>query len=347
MMHDTGMKRKSFFQKRVAIPLFFLVWAFSNLPHAFAQDTGSLTFTLTPPLFQLTIGPGESWASSIKVVNNNPYDIVLYASTMDFSSAGEEGQGKLIPVIEGDGEGKNTLGEWIEVSKDPFTVPRETSYHIPFSVQIPADAPPGGHYAALLVGTAPLYATTTGPTIRVSSLISSLFFVRIKGDIIEQGSIDVFRPNRRVYFHANPEVTFSLKFRNSGNVHVRPQGDVRVENMWGKEVAVLPLNQNTHFGNVLPESTRTYEMLWQGDSVWNIGLHRATITLTFGEDGHQNMDRTTYFWVIPLKGLLIILGIAAVVIGGIAFLVRRYIHRSLERTVQTFAKKDENKPSSK
>ena len=52
----------------------------------YAQER--LSITLTPPLFRLSLSPGESWPSSVKLVNANDYDLTVYASTMDFSDDG-------------------------------------------------------------------------------------------------------------------------------------------------------------------------------------------------------------------------------------------------------------------
>ena len=55
--------------------------------HAFDK----LILTITPPLFQMAIGPGEVWRSDLKVVNTNSYDLTVYASTMNFGSGRRRG----------------------------------------------------------------------------------------------------------------------------------------------------------------------------------------------------------------------------------------------------------------
>lgn len=321
-------------QKKVNTCAFVVVCALAALLPLFAtaQSEDRLTLTLTPPLIQVTIGPGESWSSSLKVVNNNPYDVTLYASVMDFASQGDSGQGKLTPVIRREGETLNILAEWIEVSEEPFLVPKETSYEVPFTVRIPENVSPGGHYATILVGTQSLATTTNGPVISVSSLISSLLFVRIKGETIEKGYIQSFLSEHRIYSQQKPEVKFALKFKNDGSVHLQPKGDVRILTMWGNEVGNIPINQNTNFGNVLPESSRIYEFTWQGEEgVFDVGLYRAIATLTFGEDGHQKIVGETSFWIIPLKPLLFTLGGLLLLVLVTTLLIRGYIRRSLAR----------------
>lgn len=313
----------------VSLAFLFSIGLVMFLPSIIEAEEG-LTLTVTPPLFQLTIGPGEFWSSSLKVVNTNSYDLTLYASVMNFEANGEGGGGKFIPIIEDDSEESvNSLAQWIEVSKKPIFVSKEKSVEIPFSVRIPKDAPPGGHYAAILVGTQPLSGKSEGPVIRVSSLISSLLFVNIKGDIREEGNIREFSSEKT--FYQEPKVDFTLRFENIGNVHLQPQGDITIYNMWGKERGKILINQKSHFGNVLPKSVREFVFKWRGENnLFEVGRYKAITTLSFGKEARQNIFRATYFWVVPLKPTLGILGSFIAFILFMAWAIRAYIKKALE-----------------
>ena len=85
----------------------------------------SMSVTVTPPLFQLTIGPGESWASTVKIVNDNPYDATYYATVMDFASEGEEGHGRFVPLVEETGDpvrANFSLASWISIKPGPYEI---------------------------------------------------------------------------------------------------------------------------------------------------------------------------------------------------------------------------------
>lgn len=308
--------------------LLFSIFYILNPTLTFAAEQ-KLTLTVTPPLFQLNIGPGEFWASSLKVVNANPYDLTLHTLVMNFEARGERGGGKFTPIIEDDPEvALSSLARWIEVSKEPIFVSREQSVTIPFSVRIPESAPPGGHYAAILVGTKPANNLEEGSAIQVSSFVSSLFFVRIKGDVYEEGRIREFRAEKT--FYQKSDVIFTLRFENTGNVHLQPQGDIIIYNMWGKERGKILVNQKTHFGNVLPQSTRKFVFEWKGEeNFFEAGMYKAIATLSFGKEARQNVFRTTYFWVVPLKPTLGILGGLIIFILFMMWAIRAYIRRAL------------------
>ena len=310
--------------------LFLSALTFLLSPHLiFAEE--SLSVSVTPPLFQLSIGPGEFWASSIKVVNNNAYDVAYYAEAVDFAAEGEDGKSKINPFFESSEEENNTfsLASWIDVSSEPTFIPKGTSREIPFSVRIPADAEPGGHYAAILVGTQPGgTSNSTGPAVRVSSFVSSLLFVRVKGDVVEKGRIREFTTAKSLY--QKPEADFLLRFENTGNVHLHPQGDITIYNMWGKERGAVQINEDSNFGNVLPQSTRKFEFTWMNESdPFDIGRYSAVVTLAYGEEAKQNTTATAYFWVVPVVPVALALGVCVLFFASIFWFIRLYVRRAL------------------
>lgn len=317
--------------KKVALFAVCATFAFSVAPAASAND--SLSVTVTPPLFQLTISPGESWSSALRIVNNNSYDVTYYAQLMDMQASGEEGRSKFIPIVNdpNDLSGQSyALAHWIHIGHDPILVRAGSTQDVPFSVQIPTTAEPGGHYAAILVGTEPSGLHATGTLLKVSSYVSSLLFVRIKGDLVENGRIREFLTSQQLY--QTPKANFTLRFENLGNTHVRPQGDITIYNMWGKERGKVLVNQDSdsNFGNVLPKSIRRFQFSWEGSNdPFDIGLYSAVVTLAYGDNGKQNVTGKTYFWVVPVVPVVIGLGSVILFFLLLVWFIRRYIRRAL------------------
>lgn len=294
------------------------------------EASEALTLSVTPPLFQLTMGAGEYWASTLKIVNTNDYDVTYYATPVNFESTGERGTGNFRPVAEDFGaeHDEASLAHWIQISKEPLLIPAGQSKDVPFAIQVPTDAPPGGHYAAVLVGTQPPEASSDGSRIGVSSYVSTLFFLKLRGDVVEDGRIREFTTNASWY--ESPEATFVVRFENTGTVHVRPVGDIRIYNMWGKERGVIEINQGTSFGNVLPKSVRRYEFLWTGEaSPFDIGRYKAILTVGYGDAVKRNATATTYFWVVPVMPVATTVGTLIAFVLLTVFFIRRYIRRVL------------------
>jgi hypothetical protein len=294
---------------------------------AFGQEENNgLSLSVTPTLFEMAASPSQVWNSSIKVINNNPAELTIYASVVNFAPQGESGEGKFLPVFEEATEG-STLAEWITISQDPVVIPAEQSTAIPFTVNVPEDAAPGGHFAAILVGTRPV-DTDKAIQVRTSQIVTSLFFVRIAGDVTEEGTIREFRAVRT--FVDTPKADFEVRFENKGNVHLQPQGQIVITNMWGKERGIIPINHQTHFGNVLPESIRKFQFTWTGEpSLSDIGRYKAELTLAYGEEGRKFVSSADYFYVIPVKGLIIVLGTLLAFVLFASWSIKMYVRKML------------------
>ena len=264
----------------------------------------------------------------MRVINANQYDIDVYVDVVNFTPIGEGGQGRFQPVVPEENAGQ-TLAEWITPAVGELRVPAEQTVEIPFSITVPSEAPPGGHYAAVLVGTKSLSNDTGVTQVETSQVVTSLVFLRVTGEVIESGQIREFRATN--FISERPEVSFELRFENKGNVHILPQGEIKVLNMWGQERGIIPVNRQTMFGNVLPESVRKYSFTWMGEwSLADMGRYTAIATLAYGDDERQFASSETSFWVVPWRifGVVLLSLIAFVLF--ITWAIKLYIRRMLQ-----------------
>lgn len=314
-------------------PLFVCILFLSPFFSAsvYAQEE-QLSITIAPPLLQLNLQPGETWSSGISVVNNNRYDTTLYARPVLFKPSGEHGK----PVfIDPSGSrdmsqypDESTLAGWVTVPQNGFTIVREQTYTLPITITVPEDAEPGGHYAAVLIGNEAPEGTVEGGTVNVTSSVAALIFLSVAGEVHEDGRIRDFVTEKSVYEDARAEL--SLRFENQGNVHVLPQGNIVIYNMFGKERGIIPVNHQQNYGMVLPGSIRKYSFSWTADAgIWDIGRYRAEATIHYGKEQKQSALATTYFYVLPIVPLLEILGVLIGLLFVTGWAIKAYIRRAL------------------
>lgn len=312
--------------RKIVSRCLLVVFCVSGAP-LLAQAQGGLTLSVTPTLFNMTIEPGQTWQSTIRVINPNPFDIQVYANPVNFQASGEQGRGQFIPLLSDEQSDNVTLAEWINITSEPIRVASQETVEVPFFITVPREASPGGQYAAVLITTQPPDGQGASQ-VRTAQAVSALFFARIEGDVVESGLIRSFRASQ--YFATVPENEFELRFENRGTVHIQPQGEVRIYNMWGEQRGVIPINQRSQYGNVLPDSIRLFSFSWTGErSLVDIGRYRAVATLAYGSASRQSVSQTAYFWVIPVTGLLVTIG---TLLGlGLIFmvLVKAYVRRML------------------
>jgi hypothetical protein len=315
--------------KRILFLILFLSLSL-KVSLAEAKDD-SLALTVTPPLMKMNMEPGESLATALKVVNNNSQPKTIYIKVVDFrgKGSGEVEFLKDLPEQVSEEDKKVYLSQWVTLNQKEVEIEPFRPAIIPFTIDIPKDAQPGGHYAAILVGTNPPSKTDKGAEIKVSSYISSLLLVRISGAVVEKGMIREFTFSNR--FYQGGEGSFRVRFQNTGNVHLQPIGGIKVYDMFGKEKGSISVNNQKDFGNVLPNNERTWDNLkWSSDNFFLINRYRAELSLSYGEDLKQTDYQTFFFWGINLKWLIIMgFGLLVLFVLIIVF-IKFYISQSVK-----------------
>jgi hypothetical protein len=311
--------------KNSFIYVMLAVAAVCLFPHLlFAQ--GSVTFSVSPTIFDLSANPGQSWRSTIRVINANPYELTVTVTPVNFTPSEDGGTPQFIPVATSTKDG-SSLAEWI-TTPTALVVNAEQTAELPLLISVPNNAPPGGYYAALLISTQSVNDGEKRTQVLTSQVISSLVFLRVSGELVETSSIRSFRSTD--YIVNRPTATFELRIENKGNVHVQPQGEITITNMWGQKRGTIPVNQQTLFGNVLPNSVRRYAFDWTSEwSISDIGRYTAEATLAYGYESKQFMSAETSFWVIPWKIILSLIALFGGFFWFIAWAIRLYVRKML------------------
>jgi len=203
--------------------------------------------SISPLTFELAANPGEIVSNVLKVTNTEQSPLNVIIEVEDFAAIGEEGQVTLQPDED---NSTYSLANWVTVSPGVFTIPGRGSEIIEFTVNLPIDAEPGGHYASILASVSGSAPGGSGPS--VAQKVGSLVLMNVAGDVKEQLHIAEF--SAKPFSEYGP-VTITSRFENDGTVHLKPRGFILIKNFFGQEVAKLDLPQR----NVLPRSIRRIE----------------------------------------------------------------------------------------
>ncbi len=312
---------------KVRIVVFSIMVCVVFLNPAFVWgEENELTLTIAPAFFRVQLSPGETWKSTLKVTNPNPYDLELVISSMNFRGEGESDRVKLVPVSERFEIPIDALTQWIEIPRVHVIVKREKSVEIPFAIRIPENASPGGHYGALVVEGRSVRGKgeNTDMSLHVSEQIVSMLLLRVNGDVREEGLIREFSVDRMV--HQKPDIDFTFRFENAGNVHIVPEGGVVVYDMWGNERGRISLHKEGEtIVDILPRSIRSIPLKWVSN-VFELGLYRAEIAIQYGTDLKNHVSNRVYFFIFPpyiLEGLVFIGTILIFLLWGIRLYIKK------------------------
>ena len=326
--------------RKKAIILFIIIFCIFIVggPTILAQESNELKLSLSPPLIKNNVSPGQVWQSSIRVANNNTKEIKIYVQVLDFTSGEETGTVQFLPSSD-EKQSDHLLSKWIKIGEQAVDIPPLESREIPFVIDVPETAEPGGHYAAILAGTRPPEGEISGSAIKVASLLTTLLLINVGGDIREDGRIREFTTGQSVY--QKPQADFNVRFENLGNVHIQPHGEIKIYDMFNQETGRIMINRDSEYGNVLPGSIRKWNFEWRRDGkIWDMGRYRAELLLSYGEIAHATTTQILYFWVINYKLLGVVFAGLILLILFIVISLRLYIKRTIKRAQKSIGYTD-------
>jgi hypothetical protein len=283
--------------------------------------------TISPPLMEFDARPGDVIVDMVKLFNETEEQLVLKSKVNNFKAMDETGT----PNFSSDAVEPNSLAAWVKLDEKEVTLAPGERKSVLFTINVPGDAEPGGHFAGILwtFGGAP---SDDGQAVGVIAETGTLVLVRVAGEVREEGRIAEFSTDKTSYPHL--PVNFGIRFENTGNVHVKPAGVIEIRNMWGKKVATLTVNET--LANVLPNSIRKLDTIWQKNEVlpdaseWQKerenfawGRYTATVILNYGVNG-KTVTAKEAFMVFPWMVTLLYIVLLIVVIFLLTLIVKRY-----------------------
>ncbi len=269
--------------------------------------------TISPPISDFTLEPGQTVTRIIRINNPTPDLIEVYPRVMNFKAGGDTGEPSFYDV--GDSSERFAIAKWISFSQTKLALAPEQIVEFEYTIAVPTDAEPGGHYGAVFFANEPEATVTDTSKVTMGSMIGSLLLIRTPGQVVEKGLLDLFTTDKSVY--VDNKIAFSTRISNVGNVHIKPLGKIVIKDMFGRDVDTITFNEQG--GNVLPDSSRKYPTTWQSSKLL-LGRYKADLSLTYGQGAAQDLTGDAYFWVIPLWFIVVV---SVIILTLIIFLFRR------------------------
>lgn len=278
-----------------------------------------LALTVSPVKFEIFGDPGKILKGEISLMNEYKETKTFYSSVENFEATGETGTPTFTLAEEG-------LATWIEVPSQ-ITLKPEEKKTIPFTIKIPQNADPGGHFAAIFWGTSPPQVKEGGQ-VSIAAKVGILVLLRVTGEIEEGGGILEFSTKNKQKVFNSLLINFVYRFQNGGDDRIKPSGEITIKNIFGGTSAVLPANKSE--GNVLPQSIRKFEVEWSSDQTqitekggffeelkrektnFAFGRYTAQLNLEYGT-AKEEAQASFGFFIIPWRILILAILILAIV----------------------------------
>ncbi len=268
-----------------------------------ARADAQVGISLYPVKFNVVIEPGTAYSDTVTVINPNDFSIGVRPEIENISG-GDEGSIDLIET-----EIPHGLMAWISIDRREFTLGPQERKQIPFTVSVPQNGEPGGHYGAILF-RALSSPGGAGSGVGISGRVGSVMLVEVPGETKKTGIIEEFSGPSSYVSHG--PLNFTAKIRNTGNTHFNPEGGVMLRGPLFPEETI-----NFEPRIVFPDHNRTFSVSWPH----RYAVGPMTATLTVKIPGGVEEVKTIKFFVFPWQeavGILLILLLAWFGIRGFA-----------------------------
>ncbi len=262
--------------------------------------------TVGPVKIEYTSDPGTVMEGEIYIKNEENTDKTLYPSVDQFTE--ENGEKVFI-------KDSGLIADWFETEESVSLKPGE-SRKIPYTISLPADAPPGGHFAVIWWGTVPPKKDITSEDVSIQTRAGILVYLNVNGNITEKATIKEFVTQTGKSVFTEKNVPFGFKLANEGNVYIKPRGSLKIKSLIGNTVADMPVNAKGL--QILPNSQKTFGDLDWKNSAFAIGPYTAELTVLYGTDGYE-LRASKVVWLFPVK--IISITIASVLVLGFLLLI--------------------------
>ena len=343
-----------FIRRAAFILVISLVAVLIFTPSSHAQTSG-VNLTTSPLPISLSMTPGSTTTTDVRVQNSASQTQRIKVSLMKFSAYGEEGKPALSERQPGD-----DYFDWVSFSPSSFEAPPNQWTTVKMTIKAPKTAA-FGYYYAVVFSPADQTPSGEGNVLLGSSAVLVLLDVK-SPNAKRSAKIADFSVDRKSYEFL--PVDFRVRLHNDGNVHLLPAGTIYIKR-GGKQVAAIPFNPGS--GNILPGSYRVYTSSWKdgfpvyvakedngkiltkdGKPVrelkWDFsklpklkfGHYTANLLVVY-DDGTRDvpLEATVSFWVVPWRVIGFI-----VLVGGLAVIGLWSTGRNLAKRIRRMGKSE-------
>lgn len=305
-----------------------------------AQEPVSFGLLVNPQIFELDVFPGEKHTKRINVGNLSEVAMPITVRVTDFTGAEDSGE---MLFDESSQDPSFASRFWFEIENPNFILESKGKKEVQFSINIPENAEPGGHYSVMLFEPQlPSFYFKEGqpraiPVIGVLFLLSVKTFalepeVQQKLEIVEfslpkegriaalenflsslTGSVARAAVIDINILESSPS-KFILRIKNNDIYHHKPGGKLLIYNTFGKKVGESEIQKTT----ILPGKIRRFpvefsseipeKLKWLPTSIFNFLVQNTSFgkykaVMTLEIPG-QKLETETQFWALPWKIVL-------------------------------------------
>lgn len=250
----------------------------------FAADQLSVieSITLSPTSKHYQLQAGETKKDTFTIVNDGKEDYTFTVYARPYSVASEAYTPDFVKDVP-----NADVYQWVQFDKPTYRLKAGASVEVNYTVRVPKNARPGGHYGVLFAETQPVGKQSGGSSVERKKRLGVILYMTVKGTYDIQGKSDAMNV---AFFQTRPPITASQRVTNSGNTDFMVSTSMKLFDVFGtkkletkREVSVLPQTTRKILSEVTPSS-------------W-FGLYKVELTTKYLK---QTDSETHYVLLSPL-----------------------------------------------
>ena len=274
----------------LVIPVIILV------PAANALAAEKIGLSVTPVSKRYELRPGQTVLGNFTIRNGGDLAVEykLLVTPLNIKNEQYEKDFSKVTAID--------ASSWIKLDHTNGKLERNGKRVVGFTLTVPRDAAPGGHYAVAFAETILPKGAQAESSVKSTQRVGELFYIGVAGDVKISGSVAGWRS---AFWQNEPPMLTTLRMKNDGNTHYDAKYSIQVTDIFGN-IKTQMKGENI----ILPDTTRRIDVAW--NSAPDFGLYKVGGTVNFaGKDevlpAQYVLMLTSKFFMTMFAGLLTIL----------------------------------------
>lgn len=195
--------------------------------------------------------------------------------------------------------------KWVSFSQTKWRVEPRQTVTVPYTITVPGNASPGGHYGVVFAEVQPSGAP--GEAVARKKRVGMILYANVEGKVDIAGKTDSIEIG---WFQNHAPLKATIDVSNSGNIDFEAKQSLTVADVFGRVVA-----KSEQEVVVLPDQPRRSVLEWKA-APW-LGLFKVTVSSTTPD---ETTTKESYVLVAPVWFVVVVF----VLVGaGVFYALRR------------------------
>ncbi|MFH1848338.1 MAG: hypothetical protein ABH825_03880, partial [Candidatus Omnitrophota bacterium] len=227
------------------------------------QDSG-LCFGISPTRIELSVVPGTEYQGIVTVKNDADWavDVSIRLEDWHAAIAGRHSEEAFEP-------------QWLTIEPRKFELRPQSVTDITYRLKLAKEMK--GEVSAMMFFEGKPKEVSEGASVIINTSIGLPMYIAARGTEKYRAGVEKIKISKK------SPIEFLVSIKNSGNVHIRPTGDITLRKKGGRETVRVSLNKD-HYP-IMPNSTR--EIVTGSEGRLESGKYHADVRMIYNEKQYR------------------------------------------------------------